>query len=67
MSSKTIEVYEILKRRFSEEEAKALIEYFETLPEMVLATKEDLYKLRDELRIEIANLGEELKREIKSL
>ncbi len=49
MSSKTIEIYNILKKTFSEEEAGKLIDYMDRLPLDRLATKDDLYALKEDI------------------
>jgi hypothetical protein len=55
-----IELYEILKTKVGEKEAKTLVEYIETKVEKkfeekkdILATKEDLANLRTDLMVEI--------------
>lgn len=55
-----IELYEILKTKVGEKEAKTLVEYIETKLEKkfeekkdILATKEDLANLRTDLMVEI--------------
>ncbi len=56
MSSLELKVYDILKQKFGEKEAEAVIEYFEEKAEQkylqkkdVLSTKEDLYQLENRL------------------
>jgi len=55
-----IELYEILKERLGEKEAKALVEYIEAKVEKkfeekkdILASKEDLANLKTELMVQI--------------
>jgi hypothetical protein len=65
MSTLELKVYEIFKARLSEPEAAAILEYIDEKTEKkyeekkdILATKEDIMKLREEMRVEM--------REIKS-
>lgn len=53
----TLKIYEILKQKLPEEEAKLITEAIQLSLEEgkdVLATKEDIAKLREELKVEIA-------------
>lgn len=53
----TLKIYEILKQKLPEEEAKLITEAIQLSFEEgkdVLATKEDIAKLREELKVEIA-------------
>ena len=70
MSSKTIEIYNILKKTFSEEEAGKLIDYMDRLPLDRLATKDDLYALKEDIhRLDqkIDGVRSELKDDIHGL
>lgn len=67
MSSRTIRAYNILKARFSEEEAQELLNYFESLPKEGLATKEDIASLRTEVKEDIASFKIEIKEDLASL
>lgn len=52
----TLKIYEILKQKLPEEEAKLITEAIQVSCEEgkdVLATKEDIIKLRGELKVEI--------------
>lgn len=55
-------MFQILREKVGDEQAKALTEYVETkiekqfeLKKDILATKQDIIELRSELRIEMAN------------
>lgn len=57
MSALELKVYELFKKRFSEDEATTVIEYFEEKADRkfvekkdVLATKEDISTLRSEMK-----------------
>ena len=61
MKALEIKAYEILKSRFNEQEAEALLDYFETKTSQKIdekkdffATKEDIYKLEIKLTEKIA-------------
>lgn len=58
-----MKVYEIFKTRLSEHEAAAIIQYIDEKTEKkfdekkdMLATKEDIMKLREELRVEMREI-----------
>jgi hypothetical protein len=64
-----IELYEILKTKVGEKEAKTLVEYIETNVEKkfeekrdILATKEDLANLKADLMVEIEKVRTEMQR-----
>jgi len=63
MSTLELKVYEIFKTRLSEQEASAIIQYIEEKTEKkfeekkdVLATKEDIMKFREVLRVEMGEI-----------
>ena len=63
MSTPELKVYEIFKARLSEPEAAAILEYIDEKTEKkyeekkdILATKEDISKLREELRVEMREI-----------
>jgi hypothetical protein len=63
MTALALKVYEIFKTRFSEPEAAAILEYIDEKTEKkyeekkdILATKEDISKLREELRVEMREI-----------
>ena len=51
MTTQAIKVYNILKNKFSAQEAEEIVGYFETLPKEGLATKEDLYVVKNDVHI----------------
>jgi hypothetical protein len=64
-----IELYEILKNKVGEKEAKTLVEYIETKVEKkfedkkdILATKEDLANLKTGLMVEIEKVRTEMQK-----
>ena len=70
----TLEIYEDLKSQFKEEEARALtkaleksLDEYQKKQESFLATKDDIIKLREELKDVIAKLREEVKDDIAKL
>ncbi len=81
MEVSEIQLFQILKEKVGEEQAKTLTEYIETkiekqfdLKKDVLATKQDLSEIKSDLKadinslkIEIANVRNELKLEIADL
>jgi len=48
MSSLVLKVYELFKKRFSEEEAQIVIEYFETKAEEKINKKKDVFLTKDD-------------------
>jgi hypothetical protein len=48
MSSLELQVYELFKKRFSEEEAKTVIQYFESKTEEKNQQKRDLFLTKDD-------------------
>jgi hypothetical protein len=63
MSALELKVYEIFKTRLSEPEDAGIIEYIEEKTEKkyeekkdILATKEDISKLKEELRVEMREI-----------
>jgi len=60
-------LYEKLKPKLGEEEARALLEHIDSAVEKGAATKEDLRNTREELKGDIAKLREELKGDIAKL
>jgi type I site-specific restriction-modification system R (restriction) subunit len=64
-----IELYEILKPKVGEKEAKALVEYIETKVDRkleekkdILATKEDLANVKTDLMVEIEKVRTEMQK-----
>jgi len=49
MTSHAIKTYNILKGKFTEQEAQDILDYFETLPKEGLATKEDILRLESDM------------------
>ncbi len=67
MITSEIQLFQILKQKLGEKEAEALVEFVDSkLKEnnesnlKVLATKEDIANLREEMKVEIANTKAEL-------
>ena len=48
MSALELQVYELFKKRFSEEEAKTVIQYFESKAEEKTQQKKDLFLTKDD-------------------
>ena len=48
MSSIDLKIYELFKKRFSEEEAKLVIEYFESKAEEKIKQKKDVFLTKDD-------------------
>jgi hypothetical protein len=48
MSAIELQVYELFKKRFSEEEAKIVIQYFEEKSEEKIQQKKDLFLIKDD-------------------
>jgi hypothetical protein len=48
MSALELQVYELFKKRFSEEEAKIVIQYFEQKSEQKIQEKKDLFLIKDD-------------------
>jgi hypothetical protein len=48
MSALELQVYELFKKRFSEEEAKVVIQYFEEKAEEKIQQKKDLFLIKDD-------------------
>ena len=48
MSALELQVYELFKKRFSEEEAKTVIQYFESKAEEKTRQKKDLFLTKDD-------------------
>ena len=57
-------LYEKLKPKLGEEEARALLEHINSAVEKGAATKEDLRNTREELKGDIVKVREELREEI---
>lgn len=62
MEVSEIQLFQILREKVGDEQAKALTEYVETkiekqfeLKKDILATKQDIVELRSELKLEMAN------------
>jgi gas vesicle protein len=69
-----LELYDILKSKLGDKEARTLVEYIEARVERkfeekkdLLATKDDISRLKDELKDDISRLKDELKGDISSL
>ena len=60
-----LELYEKLKPKLGEEEARSLLEYIESAVERRAATKEDLMRTETGLREEIQRVETELREEIQ--
>jgi len=58
--STTLELYEKLKPKLGDEEARSLLEFIETTVTQKAATKEDLALLEQRLKLEIAELKSDL-------
>ena len=67
MALSAVELYERLKPQLGEHETKALIEYVDEKIRGEVATKEDLYLVKEELRREIQGVREELKGDIQKV
>jgi len=48
MSTLELQVYELFKKRFSEEEARVVIEYFEAKSEEKIQQKKDVFLTKDD-------------------
>jgi hypothetical protein len=48
MSAIELQVYELFKKRFSEDEAKIVIQYFEEKSEEKIQQKKDLFLIKDD-------------------
>lgn len=48
MSAIELQVYELFKKRFSEEEAKVVLEYFESKAEEKIQQKKDVFLTKDD-------------------
>ncbi|MCX6198116.1 MAG: hypothetical protein NTY88_02690 [Bacteroidetes bacterium] len=48
MSALELQVYELFKKRFSEDEAKTVIQYFESKTEEKIQQKKDLFLTKDD-------------------
>jgi hypothetical protein len=48
MSALELQVYELFKKRFSEEDAKIVIQYFEQKSEEKIQEKKDLFLIKDD-------------------
>jgi hypothetical protein len=48
MSALELQVYELFKKRFNEEEAKIVIQYFEQKAEEKIQQKKDLFLIKDD-------------------
>lgn len=62
-----LELYEKLKPKLGEEEARALLEFVEASVERRAATKEDLLRTEGALKEEMARLDQKLREEIARL
>jgi hypothetical protein len=65
--STVLELYEKLKPKLGEEEAKALLEFVEASVERRAATKEDLQRTELTLREELRRVDQALREEIRRL
>ena len=63
MSSLELEVYEILKNRFTEKEAAKVIEYFEVKAEEKINQKKDVFMTKDD-KVELISKIESSKTDI---
>jgi len=63
MSSLELEVYEILKNRFSDKEAAKVIEYFELKAEEKIGQKKDVFMTKDD-KVELVSRIESSKSDI---
>ena len=63
MKAAEIKVYEIFKQRFSEQEAEAVIEYFEAKSEEKINIKKDIFLTKDD-KVEMVSMIKDSRNEI---
>jgi len=63
----TFEAYRLLREKLGDEATAALLQYIQEVAQTHVATKEDIYKLREELKGDFYKLRDELKGDIAAV